>query len=163
MQKLPGFIGLIGICILLYGCPFESSYPIDHSQAYYIDNNLLGSWKNRSDNKIYTLSKYNEYTYQLGFTDSGGEWVYYYPFMSFVNSQSFLCVPHKDEYEDYYYYLYQINTSNNANTLNVRGLKQPVDFYPASSAQLRTWIVNNMNNSSFYSSNPEDSYTLDRY
>ncbi len=60
--------------ILLMGCPYSSSVPIDEP-SIKIDNDLLGQWKTDTDSDSkckYNLLKENEFTYKIEeFGDSG--------------------------------------------------------------------------------------------
>lgn len=163
MKRRIQILLLIGISFILYGCPYDSHVPIDDPKANSIDLQLLGRWKNRSDGTIYTFRKYDDHTYSVSYSTKT-DVVSYYPFMSFVNNMSFLCVPHDCEYgEGDDYYLFGITIGNNGNTLTIKGLNNPSDYITAkTSAELRSWIYNNMNSSSFYSTVESDNYVLDK-
>lgn len=163
MQRLFQSICLIAICVIEYGCPFETSIPISDPRSNYIDQQLLGRWKNRKDGLVFTISKYDDYTFEITHSDQYDLFLKKYSFMSFVNGQSFLCVPQYDGVmEEHVYYLLSISIGNSGNTLTVRGLKQPSGFYPKNSGELINWIADNMNSNGFYSTDPEDNFVLDR-
>jgi len=162
-QKISVTIGLLAIVVLLSGCPFSSSVPIDEGTVK-ISDKLTGEWISAADNKsenptYYVITKddpthatakkmefsssdstYTETIYHLTFSDVKGE--------TFMNAI---------EDEGTSYYLYKIKFDENSDEINTSEVTDYIKETFGTSRELKDFIAKNKSNSYFFT-NTSDTY-----
>ena len=162
-QKVLASLGLIGIVILVTGCPFSSAVPIDEGTVK-VDDKLVGQWISAADtetvNPTYFVitkddkfhataikkefsssdSTYSEAIYHLSFSDVNGE--------TFMNAM---------EEGGSTYSLYKFNFDEKANEIYTSEVTDYIKETFTTSKDLKDFIAINKENSYFYT-NSNDTY-----
>ena len=160
-QKVLASLGLIGIVILVTGCPFSSAVPIDEGTVK-VDDKLVGQWISAADtetvNPTYFVitkddkfhataikkefsssdSTYSEAIYHLSFSDVNGE--------TFMNAM---------EDEGSAYSLYKFSYDEKTGKVNTSEVTDYIKESFNTSAELKAFIAKNKSNSYFYTNTSE--------
>ena len=153
MKKVIYLICVLTLCVLFYGCPLSSDYPID-APSVKTDNLLCGRWKsvNFSNNtdvsifdSVYTISKKDNYTYSVkGLKNENGviKEDQYDGYISVVNYVNFINIR-----KDSKYYLFSIE-----NTKPYIFIKEIADTTVTfkNSSEVKNYIATRMNKNDFY-------------
>jgi Zn-finger nucleic acid-binding protein len=151
MKKLLRFTFLILSCVVVGGCPYETDVPID-APSVIVDPNLLGTWiDNGNVNEIYTVSRQDDYTYQIVATqEDEKETETYTAHASIVNKTTFLNIKKtRPEPMTNSYILYKIELRGDQEVI-LTEITENIDEKFSSSQELKKFISKNMNNSYFY-------------
>jgi peptide methionine sulfoxide reductase MsrA len=162
-QKVLASLGLLAIVVLLAGCPFSSTIPIDEGTVK-VSSELAGQWISSADKdsenpSYYVITKddkthatakkmeysssdssYSETIYQLTFSDVNGE--------VFMNAL---------ENEGANYYLFKFKFDEKANEIYTSEVTDYIKETFSTSAELKDFIAKNKSNSYFYT-NTSDTY-----
>jgi hypothetical protein len=161
VQKVASTIGLLTIVILIAGCPFSSSVPIDEGTVK-ISPEMIGEWISSADkesaNPTYFIitkddkfratakkmeysssdSSYSETIYHLTFSDVNGE--------TFMNAQ---------EEEGTTYSLYKFKFDEKTGEASTSEITDYIKETFSSSAELKDFIAKNKSNSYFFTNTNE--------
>lgn len=162
-QKASSTFGLITIVVLLAGCPYSSSVPIDEGTVK-VSSDLVGEWISPGDkeaeNPTYFIvskddkfratankmeysssdSSYSETIYQLTFSDVNGE--------TFMNAL---------EEEGTTYSLYKFSFDEKTGEIQTSEVTDYIKETFTTSAELKDFIAKNKSNSYFFT-NTSDKY-----
>lgn len=162
-QKVLTSLGLMALVLVLAGCPYSSSVPIDEGTVK-VPANLEGKWisaaDKESENPTYFVitrddkshaiakkmefsssdSSYNETVYSLTFSDVNGE--------IFMNAL---------EGEGSSYYLYKFKFDEKADEIYTSEVTDYIKETFSTSAELKDFIAKNKSNSYFFT-NTSDTY-----
>ena len=162
-QKVVSTLGLLAIVVLLAGCPYSSTVPIDNGTVK-IDDKLVGHWISAADKETvdptyFVITKddqfhatakkmefsssdsaYNETIYHLTFSDVNGE--------TFMNAM---------ENEGTTYSLYKFKYDDKTGEVTTSEVTDYIKETFSSSADLKAFIAKNKSNSYFYT-NTSDTY-----
>jgi hypothetical protein len=160
-QKVSATIGLLTIVIVLAGCPFSSSVPIDEGTVK-VSSGLVGEWISKGDkeseNATYFIvtkddkfratakkmeysssdSSYSETIYHLTFSDVNGE--------TFMNAM---------EEEGTTYNLYKFKFDEKAGEIYTSEVTDYIKETFSTSAELKDFIAKNKSNSYFFTNTSE--------
>jgi hypothetical protein len=160
-QKVLASIGLISIVILLAGCPYSSSVPVDEGTVKVSDD-LVGQWISKADKEsekpsYYIITKddkyhatakkmeysssdssYSETKYQLTFSDVNGE--------TFMNAL---------ENEGTNYSLYKFKFDEKAGEIYTSEVTDYIKETFTTSKELKDFIAKNKSNSYFFTNTNE--------
>ena len=161
LQKISATTGLLAIVVLLAGCPFSSSVPIDEGSVK-VSSALVGEWMSAGDketeNPTYFIvtkddnnhatakkmeysasdSSYNKTIYHLTFSDVNGE--------TFMNAM---------EEEGTTYNLYKFRFDEQAGAVYTSEVTDYIKETFSTSAELKDFIAKNKSNSYFYTNTSE--------
>jgi hypothetical protein len=162
-QKVSGSLALLGIVILLSGCPFSGSVPIDEGTAL-IPDKILGTWVKVSDTSdanptSYTITLKDKYhasisKFETGSEDSDDVVTNYDLTLSGVSGDLFMNVQESGSASYYYYkFNYDVNTDQISLSEVSDYIKETFD----SSKALKDFIAKNKSLSFFYT-NTTDTY-----
>ncbi len=154
MNKLMQSGILILCCLLLYGCPYQSTVPIT-TPSIPVDERLLGQWASdaQSYNEFY-VSKIDNFHYKVLQQAITGQTSVFKAHLSEIRGVSFLNL-YSDSTQTYY--LYRINLNAPEGRLTLLNISERIGDQFNSSASLRQFVEKNMNQKSFYDSEgPED-------
>jgi hypothetical protein len=166
-QKVISSIGLFGIVILLAGCPYSSSVPIDEGTVVVSDG-LIGKWIKSGDsdteNPTYFLIAKDDKThasamkYEFSSSDSAYTSTTYHLTFSSVEGEVFL-----NAIEDggSSYSLFKFSYDENANEITTYEVTDYIKETFNSSAELKAFIGKNKDVSYFFT-NSVDTYTKDK-
>ena len=160
-NKIATTLGLIAIVVLLAGCPFSSSVPIDEGTVK-VSSDLVGEWISPGDkesaNPTYfvitkddkfhatarkieyssTDSSYSETIYHLTFSDVSGE--------TFMNAV---------EEEGTTYNLYKFKFDEKTGEVSTSEVTDYIKETFSTSAELKDFIAKNKSNSYFFTNTNE--------
>lgn len=160
-QKVATTVGLLAIVVLLAGCPFASSVPIDEGTVK-VSSDLVGEWISPADkesaNPMYfivtkddkfhataikkeyssTDSSYSETVYHLTFSDVNGE--------TFMNAM---------EDEGTTYNLYKFKYDEKTGEVSTAEVTDYIKETFSTSAELKDFIAKNKSNSYFFTNTNE--------
>lgn len=159
------FISILAGGIILTGCPYESDYPIDNP-SIKIDIGWLGKWESADGTKnpdgtnpIYYVTKKTDNSYALkttysnydemgNFTEETNE---YEGHVSIVNGIKFfnLIQINSDPSIKSSYMLFKLEISGS--TVVLSEISSCINKKFSSSAELKTFLTNNLNNELLYS------------
>jgi len=162
-QKVLSSLGLLAIVVLLSGCPFSSSVPIDDGTVK-ISDKLAGEWisaaDNKSENPMYYVIIINDPTHatakKMEFSSSDStysETIYHLTF-SDVKGDTFM---NAIENEGTSYYLYKFKFDENSNEINTSEVTDYIKETFGTSGELKDFIAKNKSNSYFFT-NTSDTY-----
>ncbi|MBS1772109.1 MAG: hypothetical protein JST82_04570 [Bacteroidetes bacterium] len=147
MKKIMQYGVVLCTCILLWGCPYESTVPIDQPSVK-IDTRLLGKWKSKSDknNNAFVFTKLDEYRYKLTPIDKKTEPSTYTVWISNVNGFNFLNM--QEDQTGKFTFIVPDNITTKSFTYKVISDANKTPF--TNSEELKNWITYNMMNLSFF-------------
>lgn len=162
-QKAVGSIALFGIVILLSGCPFSGSVPIDNGTVP-IPDKLLGTWVKVSDTtetdpttfSVTLKDKYHATVskFEPGTEDTDDHLTYYEITLSDVEGDVFMNVQEAGS-TSYYYYKYSYDA--NIDQLNLYEVSDYIKETFDTSKSLKGFIAKNKS-LSFFFTNSTDTY-----
>jgi len=155
MKKLlQSFTGIL-CALLLCGCPYESSVPID-TPKIPVEESLLGQWVTDAESyNEYFITKAGNTQYRIRQKSITGNTAYFTAHLSEVKGTSFLNV-----YSDSLrvYYLYRIKLSAKEGKCSLMPVSAAISEQFASSLDLRKYVEKNMNLLSFYNGSEQEEF-----
>ena len=147
--------GILALCcLMLYGCPYESTVPIS-KPSIPVEERLLGQWVSDAQSyNEYFVSQADKMHYKVAQRAITGHTAEYLGHLSEIRGVTFLNL-YSDSTKTYYLYRINLNTSEARFSLMSVSNKLSEQF--TSSAVLREFVEKNMNLRSFYDSEgPEE-------
>ncbi len=147
--------GILALCcLMLYGCPYESTVPVSQP-SIAVEEHLLGQWVSEAESyNEYFVSKADKMHYKVIQRAITGHTADYLAHLSEVKGVTFLNL-YSDSTQTYYLYRINLNTAEARFSLIPVSNKLNEQFSTA--ASLRQFIEKNMNLRSFYDSEgPEE-------
>jgi len=141
--------------LLLFGCPYESKFPLSNSSESTIDTLLIGSWDEISakDEEPATSIEINifndhEYLSQMMSRDKGSLTIQgFRAFETTINHQKILNIQEIGNKPKYNFYKYVVSSD----TLKIASvLKDSIKIEFKNSTELNTYFSKNMNSPKFY-------------
>ncbi|MDO9258238.1 MAG: hypothetical protein Q7U54_22185 [Bacteroidales bacterium] len=162
-QKISSTIGLLVLVVLLAGCPFSSSVPIDEGTVK-VSPDLVGEWISPADkesanptyfiitkdDKFHATAKKKEYSSS---DSSYSETIYHLTF-SDVNGETFM---NAMEEEGTTYSLYKFKFDERTGEIQTSEVTDYIKETFSTSAELKDFIAKNKSNSYFFT-NTSDTY-----
>jgi hypothetical protein len=162
-QKAAGSIALLGIIILLSGCPFSGSVPIDEGTVP-IPGKMLGTWIKVSDTSeanptTFSITLEDKYhaevsKFEPGTEDTEDHLTYYRVSLSDVDGDIFMNVQENGS-TSYYYYKYTYDANNDQ--MNLYEVSDYIKETFDTSKSLKGFIAKNKS-LSFFFTNTTDTY-----
>ena len=147
MKNLLQSVALCLGCLLLYGCPYESTVPID-TPKLPVDEKLLGQWVSDAESyNEYFITKANNTQYRVQQKSVTGNTAWYLAHISEIKGATFLNL-YSDSTNTYY--LYRVILNPDGAKCSLVPVSQTLNEQFQSSAALRQYIEKNMNLRSFY-------------
>lgn len=156
MKNILYFLSVITASVFLMGCPYETEVPIDKPGVKY-PASLLGKWEPKSSSEdTYSVKKKDEYVITItkikkeAKPDEAPE--EYEAFVSEVAGVKFLNLSEKKDegYGPKKYYLYKLDISASGARLTLSPVTENIDEKFQTSAELKSFIQQNMKHSFFY-------------
>jgi len=162
-QKISSTFGLVAIVVLLSGCPFSSSVPIDEGTVK-ISPELVGEWMSPGDkesaNPTYFVitkdDKFNATARKMEYSSSDSsysETIYHLTF-SDVNGETFM---NAMEEEGTTYSLYKFKFDEKTAEVSTSEVTDYIKETFTTSKELKDFIAKNKSNSYFFT-NTSDTY-----
>jgi len=162
MKSLTSLIGLLSLCVLFIGCPYESYVPID-KPFVKINPKLLGSWTvNENKGEEYKISKRDEFTYLIEYTENkkSSDYGPFLAYASIVNGVTFLNLwENKASETSHPYSFYKLEITSDSK-ITLFEVTENVDEKFASSDELKTFIAANMHTSYFFGKEPRELFRI---
>jgi hypothetical protein len=160
-QKVSTTFGLVVIVVLLSGCPFSSSVPIDEGTVK-VSSELVGKWVStgdkESENATYFIvtkdDKFHATAKKMEFSSSDSsysETIYHLTF-SDVNGETFM---NALEDEGTTYNLYKFKFDEKAGEIYTSEVTDYIKETFSTSAELKDFIAKNKSNSYFFTNTNE--------
>jgi len=148
---------MLALCSLfLWGCPYESEVAIDASPAVKIDARLLGTWKPKSGDSKFVVTKATDNTYRIEEKKKEEKSNYYSAFLSDVNGTIFLNAKEEgDQAMSTNYYLYKV-VLNGSSNVKLYSVTENITEKFATSAELKAYIQKYMGLSFFFDKSTDD-------
>ncbi len=150
MNKKIQYCIAVLLIIIIAGCNLPK-YPIDDPPVVKIDTRLLGKWKLKNEKDVYVITKQNDYQYLITFKEKKKAPEKQVAFLSKVNDARFLNIYCADDSGGSYFLLRIIDVNAAANRITAATVKDSTMQYLKSSAEVRDYVVKNLDNSAFYS------------
>lgn len=147
--------GILALCcMMLYGCPYESTVPVSQP-SIPVEERLLGQWVSEAESyNEYFVSKADKMHYKILQRAITGHTADYLAHLSEVRGITFLNL-YSDSTKTYY--LYRINFNSSEAGFSLMPVSNKLNEQFTSSAALRLFVEKNMNLRSFYDSEgPEE-------
>jgi hypothetical protein len=160
-QKVVSSLGLMAIVVLLAGCPYSSSVPIDEGTVK-VSSALTGSWISTADTgsenpSYYVIKKNDQYhatASKMEFSSSDSTWseTKYELTFSDVDGETFM---NAMENEGSTYSLYKFNFDEKAGEIYTSEVTDYIKETFNSSKELKDFIAKNKSNSYFFTNTSE--------
>lgn len=160
-QKVIVSFGLMAIVVLLAGCPYSSSVPIDDGTVK-VSSALSGKWISTADTAsenptYYVITKEDQFhalakKMEFSSSDSTYNETAYYLTFSDVNGETFM---NAMENEGSSYSLYKFNFDEKAGEIFTMEVTDYIKETFSSSKELKDFISKNMANSYFFTNTSE--------
>jgi hypothetical protein len=141
------------LTLLFAGCTF-SKYPIDDPAVVKIDARLMGKWKvkgKKTKNDVYTLSKKDDYHYQVVITEPGKpEREEFLAFLSKIDDATFMNVHFKDDTVEGYFFIKILEVNIAANKATAAIVDDSTLQCLNGPTSVRERIHNKLNDPTFY-------------
>ncbi len=150
MKKFSYAILMIAVSIIMAGCPYESTYPID-KPSIKIQPEIIGEWRDTLNNKTYKVIQQDEFTFRIEKAkDLSDDAEYYSAYKSIVNGSTFLNI-WKIQPEDSIrkYFFHKMDLLSNG-SIKLSEVTDNIRERFNSSAELKKFIAGNMHNSYFF-------------
>jgi len=162
-QKVVVTTGLFSLVVLLAGCPYSSTVPIDDGTVK-VASSLAGKWISTADTAsenptYYVISKNDEFhatakKMEFSSSDSTYTETSYSLTFSDVNGETFM---NAIENEGMSYSLYKFNFDEKAGEINTSEVTDYIKETFSTSKELKEFIAKNKSNSYFFT-NTSDTY-----
>lgn len=162
-QQVATTLGLMALVVLIAGCPYSSSVPVDEGTVK-IDDKLVGQWVSAADKEsvnatYFVISKDDKFhasAKKMEFSSSDStyaETIYHLTF-SDVNGETFM---NAMENEGTTYSIYKFNYDEKTGQVSTSEVTDYIKESFSSSGDLKAFIAKNKSNSYFYT-NTSDTY-----
>ena len=150
MKKLVTLTGILALCILLSGCPYETKVPIDNPTVK-INPKLIGTWEEQKDHDVYKVTRQDEFTYAIEEIEKEKNKVdHNIAYLSEVNGVTFLNLSeNKPSGSEKKYQLYKIEMRGD-DLIRVFPVTENIREQFTSSGELKKFIGGNKKNSYFF-------------
>lgn len=150
-------ISILAVCSLfLWGCPYESEVAIDASPSVKINASLIGTWKPKSGDSRFVVTKATDNTYRIEEKKKEGKSSFYSAFLSDVSGTVFLNAKEQgDDVMSTNYYLYKV-VLNGTSNVKLYPVTENITEKFATSAELKAYIEKYMGLSFFFDKNTDD-------
>lgn len=147
-------LSILFLSILFYGCPYESSVPID-KPSVKINNDILGTWEDSHNHgEIFKVSQLDEFRYKIIKTKANSETSEdYTAFTSIINGTSFINLWENNANETSHKYAFYKMQLESKDKLRLSEVTENIDESFNSSEELKAFIGLNMKNSYFFGNN----------
>jgi hypothetical protein len=160
-QKIATTTGLLVIVVLLAGCPFSSSVPIDEG-TIKVSPDLVGEWisptnKESANPTYFVVTKDDEFRatakkMEFSSSDSSYSETIYHLTFSDVNGETFM---NAMEEEGTTYSLYKFKFDEKTGEASTSEVTDYIKETFSTSAELKDFIAKNMSNSYFFTNTNE--------
>jgi hypothetical protein len=149
MNRLIIFSGMLALCALLCGCPYESDVPIDQP-AVKINPKIIGAWEDQEGHDVYNVSRKDDYTYAIEVIEKKDNKVdHSTAYTSNINGTVFLNIYEDNPGAGKKYSLYKIEMKGD-NAVKVFPVTDNIREQFTSSSDLKKFFAANMKNSYFF-------------
>jgi hypothetical protein len=145
------------LVLLLYGCPYDSEFPLSDVSEAKIDNDLIGEWKyvleNAKENRgTVVFCPFNDHEFIVlmrEVKEAEDDIFLWKAFVTTIGDEKFLNVKNIGEHKEEWFF---VRYSISGDTLTLRTVedklfKEKID----SSSDLRTFLESNLKNKDLYS------------
>ena len=154
MKKLHRILFLIGICLSLTGCPYESGVPID-KPSVKINKEILGTWEySHNHGELFKVSQLDDFRYKIVKTKVNSESTDdYTAYTSIINGISFINLWESNTNETSQKYAFYKMQLESKDKIRLSEVTENIDEKFNSSEELKAFISINMKNSYFFGNN----------
>jgi len=160
-QKVASTLGLMAFLILLAGCPYSSSVPIDEGTVKVSDD-LVGKWISKADNEsenptFFVITKDDKFhatakKMEFSSSDSSYSETIYHLTFSDVNGETFM---NAVENEGTTYSLYKFKFDEKTGEISTSEVTDYIKETFTTSKELKDFIAKNKSNSYFFTNTNE--------
>ncbi len=127
MKKLQWILPLFILTVMLAGCPYGSSIPLD-TTGKKINNELLGTWEPKSSSTDkYVITKDNDFTYKITKTSKDSkEPSVYKAYLTDLDGETFLNLWEENGSTDKTYYLYKLELNGSGTKVTLSGVTENI-------------------------------------
>ena len=149
MNRLIIFSGMLTLCELLCGCPYESDVPIDQP-IVKINPKIIGAWEDQEGHDVYNVSRKDDFTYAIEVIEKKDNKVdHSTAYASLVNGTVFLNISEDKSGSGKKYSLYKIEMHGD-NAIKVFPVTDNIREQFTSSGDMKKFFAANMKNSYFF-------------
>jgi hypothetical protein len=154
MRKCLNYLLLAGLCVLIWGCPYESMVPLDEPYIP-VDVKLFGKWKNIGDEQSYSVvSKSDANVYRIVHNSWTSEHRSYdvksfRAHMSVLNGTAFVNIQ-PDAKTAGSYYICSFRANQTPDSVFIRPVNESLRKKCTNSADLRAWMIKKMKSKNFF-------------
>jgi hypothetical protein len=161
MKSLKWILPLLVLTVMLGGCPYGSSVPLD-TTGKKINPALLGKWEPKSSsNDRFQITKDNDFTYKIVKTNKDSkEPSIYKGYLVDVDGDSFLNLWEENGSSDKTYYLYKVELNSSASKVTLSGVTENITEKFATGEEMKAFFKKYKALSFFYEKS-QDEYIKD--
>ena len=148
---------VLGLGMVLSGCPYGADVPIDGQPSIPVDKNVLGKWENKSVSDYvyyFRAASANEYRISKISTSTGDSTVYF-AFESNVDNVRFVNIYEDNDYGSKTYYLYKMTVQGDSK-ITMEEVTDNIDEKFDTSADLRAYLSKHDHLSFMYNKDPDE-------
>lgn len=147
MKRISQVIGLLSICIFLWGCPYESKVPLG-KPALPVDERLLGKWESEKPDEGYlVISKSSEKEYNIAVHEKGMTMDEIKGYVTLIKNVKFMNI-HWTKSNETRYNFYKMELEGN--WLRVVGISDSLKKEFNTAFELNAYVAKNMRSKSFF-------------
>jgi hypothetical protein len=149
MKNIIKLIMLLGTCMTLGGCPYESRVAIDQP-SIKINPALLAKWEHKKENDVYLVTRFDDFTYSIEIVNNSKQKDKLFAFESLIDGVTFINMWEENQAGDsrkYSFYKMELQTDGN---LVLSEVTENITEQFASSMEMKRFFAANMKNSYFF-------------
>jgi len=127
MKQLKWILPLLALTVMLGGCPYGSTIPLD-TTGKKINPALLGNWEPKSSSSSkYVITKDNDFTYKIVKTSQDvKEPSVYKGYLTDLDGDVFLNLWEENGSSDKTYYLYKVEINSGSNKVTLHSVTENI-------------------------------------
>ena len=151
MKKLHWILPLFVLTVMLAGCPYGSTIPLD-TTGKKINSALIGTWEPKSSSSDkYEITKDNDFTYKITKTSKDSkEPSIYKAYLTDLDGDTFLNLWEENGSSEKTYYLYKLELSSSSSKATLSGVTENITEKFTTSEEMKTFFKKYKNLSFFY-------------
>jgi hypothetical protein len=161
LNKLKWILPLLTLAVMLGGCPYGSSVPMD-TTGKKINSVLLGTWEPKSSSSDkYKITKDNEFTYKIEKTSKDAkEPTFYKGYIVELDGDQFLNLWEENGSSDKTYYLYKVELNGSGSKVTLSSVTENITEKFATGEEMKAFFKKYKGLSFFYEKT-QDEYIKD--
>jgi hypothetical protein len=157
LNKLKWILPLVTLAVMLGGCPYGSSVPMD-ATGKKINPALLGKWEPKSSSSDrYQITKDNDFTYKITKTSKDAkEPTIYKGYLVELDGDQFLNLWEENGSSDKTYYMYKVELNSSASKVTLSSVTENITEKFATGDEMKAFFKKYKGLSFFYDKSQDE-------